>query len=154
MELLRNWAVTFCICSFAILVFKLLCPKGNMEKSMNIVLSLFMIIALISPFANGISKEDLGIDIQSNTNELNSDTINEHSASALKTELRVLTNTALNNMGITDFELEIELEVKEDGTINVTKYNILVPTGTDSEKVKTAIQKEIGVAASVSEFSS
>ena len=152
MEYLKSWAVTFCICSFVVLIIKILCPKGNMEKSLNIVLSLFMISALIFPLSEKRNAPVINFDKIENEISDSQGMSAEYSEAALKTQLRALTNEALNELGFNDFELNIELDTDSSGNIVLEKYEIQIPSGLDKEKIKNGIKEKVGTEPTISEL--
>ena len=50
LDFLKEWAVTLCVCSVGSGILCFLIPKGNMEKVLRIVVSIFLLAVVISPF--------------------------------------------------------------------------------------------------------
>lgn len=49
MELIKNWALSICVVAIAITITQILIPKGNISKSLEIVLRVFLLSILVSP---------------------------------------------------------------------------------------------------------
>lgn len=55
MDWMRQWALTLCITAVAGAMAQMLLPKGNVQKVCRIVLSVFFLCCMVSPFASGNS---------------------------------------------------------------------------------------------------
>ncbi|MFY9198647.1 MAG: stage III sporulation protein AF [Acutalibacteraceae bacterium] len=78
MDVLRQWAICITISSLISAVVYALSPKGNMQKAMQVIISIFFLCALLSPF---LSESVINIDFETNNylpqQENKSDELNE-----------------------------------------------------------------------------
>ncbi len=78
MDVLRQWAICITISSLISVVVYALSPKGNMQKAMQVIISIFFLCALLSPF---LSESVINIDFETNNylpqQENKSDELNE-----------------------------------------------------------------------------
>ncbi len=49
MELIKSWALSICVAAVAITIVQILIPKGNVNKTLEIVLRIFLLSILVSP---------------------------------------------------------------------------------------------------------
>lgn len=62
MENLKTWAATLIVFSVIILLYRMLFPKGNIQKAGETVIALLMVFLMIKPIFSLLSKENGGID--------------------------------------------------------------------------------------------
>lgn len=62
MENLKIWAATLIVFSVIILLYRMLFPKGNIQKAGETVIALLMVFLMIRPVFSLLSKENGGID--------------------------------------------------------------------------------------------
>ena len=55
MNTVTNMAVVLCTCVIACILVKMLVPQGRTQKTMNIIITAFLIIVMISPIKNCIA---------------------------------------------------------------------------------------------------
>lgn len=55
MNTVTNIAVVLCTCVIACILIKMLVPQGRTQKTMNIIITAFLIIVMISPIKNFLS---------------------------------------------------------------------------------------------------
>ena len=49
MDLIKNWALSICVAGLAITVTQIVIPKGNVRRTLEIVLRVFLLSVLVSP---------------------------------------------------------------------------------------------------------
>lgn len=52
MESLKSWAISICVFSIVLLFYRMLFPNGNLKKTGEIVISIFLLFMMIQPFTN------------------------------------------------------------------------------------------------------
>ena len=131
------WALSFTVCSFTVLIISYLFPKGNVKNTAVVVLVLYCLLSIISPI-----KEIKGIDLHIE-NESVTQTEYTSEISAAKTRIRLMTDEALENIGINNYELELDISLN-DGELQINKYKIYVESSDFTETAKNAVTKSVG----------
>jgi hypothetical protein len=62
LKFITSTAVILCTCTIACVVIKMLLPQGKTQKTMNLIITAFLIIVMISPIINLFSKSE-GIEV-------------------------------------------------------------------------------------------
>lgn len=137
---LYSWAISFTVCSFIVLIINYLFPKGNVKNTATVVLVLFCIISIISPLKQ-IGKKDM---IIINETQAETDFINDGKVSAFRAQIRMLTDEALNEIGITDYELTIDASLNND-EIQINQFRIKIDKNELKDKAKNAVKDKTGI---------
>lgn len=58
MSVISSTAVMLCTCTIACVIIKMLLPDGKTRKTMNLIITTFLIIVMISPMINLFKKSD------------------------------------------------------------------------------------------------
>lgn len=106
-EFLSKWIEQITISVIIVGVLELILPKGNLKKYIKVVLGIYVIFCMISPFVNSSSLYDFkDIDLKDyskNTTEKSSE-VNQESM-----------NKRLQNLYIEELKKDIEKKVNEEG---------------------------------------
>lgn len=147
METIKMWAVGVCASAIIAAVYKILMPAGNMKKVSEVLLSLFILIALVSPF------------LQSEASALNFDFLESDFLEQTQAADPVLENyrtatvravqSVLGGMGISDCEIEANMHTDADGNIVLNKLCLSVKDLEEAERMR--IRREISEKAGISE---
>lgn len=62
MEDLKTWAATLIVFSVIVLLYRILFPKGNLQKAGETVIALLMVFLMIKPVFSLLSNNDVGLD--------------------------------------------------------------------------------------------
>lgn len=62
MEDLKTWAATLIVFSVIVLLYRMLFPKGNLQKAGETVVALLMVFLMIKPVFSLLSNDDVGLD--------------------------------------------------------------------------------------------
>ena len=74
---LSNWIEQIAIAVIIVSIFELILPKGNLKKYIKVVLGIYIIFCMISPFVNSSALYDIGnIDLEKYTQNNISNTTN------------------------------------------------------------------------------
>ena len=81
MNFLKEWAFSIFITILIITIFSMIIPKGQLDRVMKFSLSLFFLVALITPFVSKISSLNFGFkdEIEVNTQNIYNNNIIEKS---------------------------------------------------------------------------
>lgn len=131
-EALKQWAVTVIFSAVAGAVIQLLMPKGKTESTVKIILSLFFLSALLSPFLTGnFDFKSGGINDKlifpktefSNREEKLSETV----LNQIKTETEKSICSYARKAGIEEIKAEVRMDISESGNIFINEIKISVP---------------------------
>ncbi len=113
---LSKWVEQIALSVIIVSIFELILPKGNLKKYIKVVLGIYIIFCIISPFVNSSILYDIGnIDLEKYTENItgnNSNDVNQESM-----DLR------LQNLYIEEMEKNISKRLEDEG-YNVSKCNI------------------------------
>lgn len=172
-KFLGNWIEQVAIAVVIVSIFELILPNGNIKKYIKVVLGIYIVFCIISPFVNANSLFNLNeldkyyddkVNIASTQNELNQESMDERLKTLYLEQLEKDMNKQINNFGYNiykckiDADLEnssenpgihsINLTLKSNGIINVEKVDINVNSKNnekagDSQEVIQKIQEEL-----------
>ncbi len=151
MDSIRSWALGICVCSFSTALICFLMPKGQLEKPMRTVVSIFLLSVVISPLINlrSVQLEDFGISIEESEGEIGdrSQDIKDTALENYKTFLEETLTTLLKEQGQSGLDINVEAEFITDGSLNLKSIKIKPErqSAIDREKIIEIIQKETGI---------
>ncbi len=129
MKSIQQWTSIICIASIICIIIELMLPPGKMEKTMRMVLGIFMVCALISPIKN---LKKLNFNISNITTEAIKDKfeftnkINSQLTNLAEDNVRVLILSILKEKGISPKKVDIFMDTNEDNCISIIKSKIYV----------------------------
>lgn len=128
-KFLSNWIEEIAIAVIVASIFEMIIPNGNIKKYIKIILGIYVIFSIISPFMDNKKLYNLEvseiIDKYSETQNMQNNNQNE-------------TKANLNNMYISTFEKQIVQTVQSQG---YTVYKCSVEANFDTEKEDTGIKR-------------
>lgn len=139
METVKQWALTVAISAAAATVILMLTPDGAMSKSVRTAVSLFLMIAMLSPFIKGVDLNDFRIDIDDSEQTDLTDVVKEQMKAAVETKIsEILLDCGIKSEGI-------NIDISTDGeTMRVEKIEITATQGGNTELAEQRIRDEIG----------
>jgi len=144
---LYSWALSFTVCSFIVLIINYLFPKGNVKNTATVVLVLFCIVSLLNP----IREIKRLRPFKNEYTEIDTNQFTEGTVAAFKTQIRQLTDKALNEIGINDYEITVEVSIKENEII-IEKFDVYIESAELKEKARERIAEKTGVEPNVFTF--
>lgn len=146
MNTLYSFALSFTVCSFAVLIINYLFPNGNVKKTASLVLSLYVLVSVITPL-KALNKIELSISEKKEDEEV----ILNGTASAVKSRLRMLTDKVLKEQGIDNYELKIDVSMDENDIV-IERFTVLLEDITDSDTIKNEIREKTGIEPEIDKF--
>ena len=139
METVKQWALTVAISAAAAAVILMLTPDGALNKSVRTAVSLFLMIAMLSPFLKGVDFNDFRIDIEDSSQTDLTDAVEEQMKTAVSEKIsEILLDCGIKSEGI-------NIDISVDGeTMRVEKIEITARQGGDIERAEKRIRDEIG----------
>ncbi len=142
-----SWALSFTVCSFIVLIINYLFPKGNVKNTETTVLVLFCIVSLIKP----IREIKMLSPFKTEYTEIETNQFTDGTVAAFKTQIRQLTDKALKEIGINDYEMTVDVSVTENEIV-VEKFDVYIENTELKEKAKEIITEKTGVEPNVFTF--
>ncbi len=151
MNAIREWALAVTAASLASGIVYLLVPSGNMEKSVKVVVSLFVVLSLAAPLVG------TKIDIDNLLPEEKYDestiypiekTMEEQAIELITSQLKTEAESRLRQLGIKNMSIRIETDISSEKDISITMY-LTIPdeySYLDNE-ARSLLEKEFGVKA-------
>ena len=109
---LSNWIEQITISIITVSIFELILPKGNLKKYIKVVLGIYIIFCIISPFVNTFKLYDF--------ENIDTDKLIEEKSSSINQESM---DKRLQNLYIDELKKDISKKISENG-YNVDKINI------------------------------
>ena len=126
---LKSSSVVICVCTIACSMFSLIAPMGRMKKTIDIVLSLFLISSMLIPIISYFSSFDSQININEQSFDVQSISEQEYTELVLNqtaSDLVSVTDELLKSEGIEAQNIKISLKKTEKNSIYVSKVDIYI----------------------------
>lgn len=145
MDTVKQWVLTVVIAAAAGAIVLMLSPDGSVNKSVKTAVSLFLIVAMIMPFAKGIDFDfrDIISESEAESPELN-DAVLEQMRAALQAEIEKI----LDENGIKVEEINIDMNIK-DNEIAVNSIYITADSGGNIGNAEKRIREETGAGVKI-----
>lgn len=141
MDFIKSWTISVCLTLILSAVFSLISPKGAMGRFYKVIISVFIFVSLLYPFADFDFEEfNSDFDIESEFESTEENLAQMQVENIIKS---VLTENQIENAGV-------ECTVfQESDEIRVENVTIILPDEYEPERVKQIIMEKTGVAANV-----
>lgn len=139
-ETLKQWALTVAVSAAAGAVILMLTPDGALNKSVRTAVSLFMVIAMLSPFIKGIDFDDFTLNYETAEETDLTETVKEQMKTV--TENKII--EILSEYGIKAEGINIDISTNGE-TLTVEKITVFMTDSTNINNVKEKIKSELGV---------
>ncbi len=156
MGLVKEWSSLICLSSMASIIFELILPPGKMEKMMRMVLGVFMVCIIISPFADRKNRWDLNIKkISSGYVDKEKikfvEKINGQIEYLAQENVRRVVVGFLKDNNIKYEKIEIFMDTDEDRNISIIKCRIYLNKSDCNlkEKVRGDVEKKLRIKTEV-----
>ena len=116
MSTVTNIAVVLCTCVIACILIKMLVPQGRTQKTMNIIITAFLIIVMISPIKNCIASGS-SLDISTPDESQIMDEYNSRVLSQTQDNLRNSLLSLLQQNGINPDDVFVKLKTDNENGI-------------------------------------
>ena len=116
MSTVTNIAVVLCTCVIACILIKMLVPQGRTQKTMNIIITAFLIIVMISPIKNCVASGS-SLDISTPDESRIMDEYNSKVLSQTQDNLRNSLISLLTQNGINFDDIFVRLKTDNENGI-------------------------------------
>lgn len=159
MDAIRSWGICVVVCVLAAAVIQLFFPNIEKDKSVRILISIFLLSAVLSPFISGRGAEielpELQADSASEQLEQMNARINQSLESQAQTRLEEAALEVLAEFEVTDADIQVSTDILDDGHIQIDEIIISSSSPADwteiSERVEEATGCPVRINTEVSE---
>lgn len=159
MEALKQWAVTIIMTALSGAVIQILMPKGKTERMVNIILSLFFLCAILSPFITGTSQslwDELNDKIFIPEAELSDKQENLNETILKETEKE--TENAIYKLavqeGFSEINVNVNMDISGTNSISIDEIKISVPAAERNKAIEwiSSLEKMFNVPVTLDLF--
>lgn len=156
MDGLQQWAFSICASVLIAGVFSILAPKGSMEKLLRLVVSVFLIMALFSPFIKSgkltlpsFSEQDAAGQYE-DAKDLEQ-AINEQMAKQMEASIKGQITACLKKNGADGAKVRVSMDIDSDGRIKMNEIMILISDSDRAKRqeIRQAVKNELGLNVTV-----
>ena len=141
MDFIKSWTVSVCLTLIISAVFSLVSPRGTMGRFYKVIISVFIFVSLLYPFADfDFNEFKADFDFESELEDTGSDLAEMQVENIIK---GVLLENGINGAQVSCTVIQIADE------ISVEDVSVIVPADYSASKVEKIIFDETGVAAQV-----
>ncbi len=147
METLQSWAVCAVICILAAAVIQLFFPDIEKDKSVRVLVSAFMLSALLSPLiGDGVRLELPELESGNAAHQLDqiSDQINRSLEEQAVRRLEKICLQVLEEAGVRDAEITVNTDILDDGHIQIEEIVLTTSQTTDWGGIAQQIEEKTG----------
>ncbi len=141
MDFIKSWTVSVCLTLIISAVFSLVSPRGTMGRFYKVIISVFIFVSLLYPFADfDFNELKADFDFESELEDMGSDLAEMQVENIIK---GVLLENGINGAQVSCTVIQIADE------ISVEDVSVIVPADYSASEVEKIIFDETGVAAQV-----
>ncbi len=127
---LSAWTTAVCLAAAVAAVVEMMTPEGKLGKSVQMVLGLFLLCAVVLPFANGLTIE-LPKTAQESGQEKRTalsleEEVQRQYKSNMEEKIRGLIEEALRKEGFDAKKITVEMDTLSDGRIDIRQMAVLM----------------------------
>ena len=152
METLQSWALCITFSAVGALLVHALVPKGATEKAIRVMISLFLLSAILSPFLSGkgitLTLPDQGT---GDLVEAAQEKINLTLVQQARQKIEEAAKLSLAEIGVTEAEIQVDMDIAEDSIISITELKVFlsdVQAGRE-RLIQEALEKKLGCPVTV-----
>ena len=144
MDTIQSWAVTICVFSVLVLLFRMLFPSGNVKKAGETVISLLMVFMLISPFADLLSSGELSFPQirEEDIYDVGQEQVYAHT-------LEMTISEQLSASGIEVEELTLQTELDEENYLVLSSVRLVTASDKSDDEIRTCLEDALGIPAEI-----
>lgn len=128
MSAITSWATAVCVVAVICSLYDMLVPEGNTSKMLNFVLGMFLIVAILIPFANIVKSESFNFqNIEFNSEEFTLSEDNDDLTIAIgKSTVEKIISDSLKEKDISYKKIVIDMDSSNGNSIDIIRAKIYV----------------------------
>ncbi|MEF2920045.1 MAG: stage III sporulation protein AF [Acutalibacteraceae bacterium] len=153
MEEITQWANAVCVVAVVCSIIELVAPKGEINKMINFILGLFLVVSVLFPVANSLKLDNFRIDKMENYSQnftFQKDTDNL-TIQVGKSAIEKLIANALDQQNINYKKIIVNMDSSTGNSIDIIRAEIYVDKSYRNNliQVQDIVEKSIGIKPSV-----
>lgn len=153
MEEITQWANAVCAVAVVCSIIELVAPKGEINKMINFILGLFLVVSVLFPVANSLKLDNFRIDDTQNYSQnftFQEDTDNL-TIQVGKSAIEKLIANALDQQNINYKKIIVNMDSSTGDSIDIIRAEIYVDKSYRNNliQVQDIVEKSIGIKPSV-----
>lgn len=153
MEEITQWANAVCVVAVVCSIIELVAPKGEINKMINFILGLFLVVSVLFPVANSLKLDNFRIDKMENysqnfTFQMDTDNL---TIQVGKSAIEKLIANALDQQNINYKKIIVNMDSSTGDSIDIIRAEIYVDKSYRNNliRVQDIVEKSIGIKPSV-----
>lgn len=156
MDWIRDFSLSICITIIISIIYSMLVPKGNMEKTVRFTLSVFFLTCLVSPFITNPPQFNLDLDRFASTQNIEDYEVVKSTIEEYKNGTEKIMSIKLGEklreleFRVTKIEVEVDLNF-ETQAIKVNSIKLVGDKTQESRKMELekVVKSELGVVPEI-----
>ncbi len=153
MEELTSWATAVCTVAVICTLFEMLAPSGNISKMLNFVLGLFLVVAVLVPFANMIESNSLNFkSIEFKEEEFTlSEKVSDLTIASGKSAIEKLVAQCMEEKEIPYKKIVVNMDSSDGYSIDIIRVEIYVSAEYRNSlaEIQNAVKEKTGITPDV-----
>lgn len=153
MEEITQWANAVCVVAVVCSIIELVAPKGEINKMINFILGLFLVVSVLFPVANSLKLDNFRIDKMENysqnfTFQMDTDNL---TIQVGKSAIEKLIANALDQQNINYKKIIVNMDSSTGDSIDIIRAEIYVDKSYRNNliRVQDIVEKSIGIKPSI-----
>lgn len=153
MEAIRSWGICVIVCVLTAAVMQLLFPNVRKERSVRLLIGVFLVCAVLSPFLSGDGlkfeiPELSAAEAEEELEQMNL-RINQTLESQAQSKVDAVVRSILDEYQVEDVDVEVQTDILNDGHIQIGEIVISSSEKKNWNEISERITKETGCPVTV-----
>lgn len=153
MEVIRSWALSVTAAAIISAVISFVSPSGTLEKTVNTVIGIFVLLSFLTPFVKIDRNELFSVEVEHINEWIEENKLKKElefeTISILKNEIISKVNSYINEKMKCKSEVDVEINISENYDIVIKKIVIILYEQTDVSDLTKYIEDEFQVIAEI-----
>lgn len=153
MEVIKSWALSVTAAAIISAVISFVSPSGTLEKTVNMVIAIFVLLSFLTPFVKIDRNELFSVEVEHINEWIEENKLKKElefeTISILKNEIITKVNSYINEKMKCKSEVDVEINISENYDIVIEKIGIILYEQTDVSDLTKYIEDEFQVIAEI-----
>lgn len=153
MEVVKSWALSVTAAAIISAVISFVSPSGTLEKTVNTVIAIFVLLSFLTPFVKIDRNELFSVEVEHINEWIEENKLKKElefeTISILKNEIITKVNSYINEKMKCKSEVDVEINISENYDIVIKKIGIILYEQTDVSDLTKYIEDEFQVIAEI-----
>ncbi len=149
MEVIKSWALSVTAAAIISAVISFVSPTGTLEKTVNTVIAIFVLLSFLTPFVKIDRNELFSVEVEHINEWIEENKLKKElefeTISILKNEIITKVNSYINEKMKSKSEVDVEINISENYDIVIDKIGIILYEQTDVSDLTRYIEDEFKV---------